>query len=273
MRPLIRMTVLATSLLPICTSALADPVQDARRLGSVQTALALNPMLNLFRIEVAVDGQQARLSGEVENQVERQLAEEVALATHGIEQVDNQLRVNAQLVERPLERRAYAQRLEDATLAAVVRARLQWSRITSKAPIEVQSSDGVITLRGKVDSAEAKALAGVLAGSTAGVYLVNNLVSLDSAAMAKARETPVGADSEPQPSDSWIVDKIQTSLRFSRNLDGLNIKVASDKGMVRLSGEVLSREQKTIALEIARQIIGVRGVDVDLLKVAAKAEA
>lgn len=267
-----RMAVLTASLLSICSPAFADPVQDARLEGSLQTALALNRMLNPFRIEVEVDGQRARLTGEVENEVERQLAEHVAQATRGIEQVDNQLQVNAGLVDRPLELRAYAQRLEDATLAAVIRARLLWSRTTQKAPIEVQSSEGVITLRGKVDSAEAKELAGVVARTTDGVHLVNNLVSLDSAAMAKARETPVGVSTGPQPSDSWVIDKIQNSFRFSRNLDGLNIKVASEGGMVRLSGEVVSSEQKTIAVEIARQIIGVRGVDADLLKVATKVE-
>ncbi|MEB6591799.1 BON domain-containing protein [Pseudomonas asiatica] len=268
----IRTVVLAAALLPLCTPAFADPVQDARLQGALQTALSLNRMLNPFRIEVAVDGKQARLSGEVESEVERQLAEHVALATRGIEQVDNQLQVNAQLVERPLELRAYAQRLEDATLAAVIRARLLWSRITEKAPIEVQSSAGVVTLRGKVDSVEAKELAGVLARTTEGVHLVNNLVSLDTAAMAKARETPVGTPIGPQPSDSWIIDKIQSSYRFSRNLDGLNLKVASEEGLVRLSGEVVSPEQKTIAVETARQIIGVRGVDADMLKVATKVE-
>lgn len=200
--------------------AFADPVQDARLEGALQTALSLNRMLDSFRIKVEVDGKQARLSGEVENEVERQLAEDVARATRGIEQVENLLQVNTQLVERPLELRAYAQRLEDVTLAAVIRARLLWSRTTEKAPIEVQSSEGVVTLRGKVDSAEAKELAGVVARTTDGVYLVNNLVSLDTAAMAKARETPAGAPTGPQPSDSWIVDKIQSSYRFSRNLDG-----------------------------------------------------
>ena len=268
----LRTAVLAATLLPIFTPAFADPVQDARLEGALQTALSLNRMLNPFRIKVEVDGKQARLSGEVENEVERQLAEDVARATRAIEQVENQLQVNAQLVERPLELRAYAQRLEDATLAAVIRARLVWSRTTEKAPIEVQSSDGVVTLRGRVDSAEAKELAGVVARTTDGVHLVNNLVSLDTAAMAKAREMPVGAPTGPQPSDSWIIDKIQNSYRFSRNLDGLNLKVASEAGMVRLSGGVVSSEQKTSAVELARQIIGVRGVDADLLKVAAKVE-
>jgi len=267
-----RVAVLAALLLMIAPPVFAGPIQDARLAGALQTALSLNRVLNPFRIDVDVNGGSARLTGEVENEVERHLAEQVALATRGIERVDNQLQVNPALVERPLELRAYAQRLEDATLAAVIRARLLWSRITEKAPIEVESREGVVTLRGKVDSAEAKELAGVLARTTDGVHLVNNLVSLDSAAMAKAREVPVDAPVGPQPSDNWIVDKIQSSYRYSRNLDGLNLKVASEQGMVRLSGEVVSSEQKTIAVEVARQIIGVRGVDADLLKVATKVE-
>lgn len=252
--------------------ASADGMQDARREGALQTALTLNRVLDAYRIEVQVNDNTARLSGEVENPVERDLAERVALATKGVEQVDNQLRVNPQLVEQPLELRAYAQRLEDATLGAVIRSRLLWSRVTHEAPIEVESREGVVTLRGKVAGPEAKELAGVLARSTEGVYLVNNLVSMDTAAMAKARETPVDAPKGPQPGDSWIIDKIQASYRFSRNLDGLNIKVTSQDGLVRLSGEVVSAEQKSIASEVARQIIGVRGVDADLLKVATKVE-
>ncbi|NIF19137.1 BON domain-containing protein [Pantoea sp. Cy-639] len=267
-----RMAMLAVCLMPVVPPAFAEPVQDARLEGALQSALSLNRMLNPFAIRVDVQGPHARLTGEVENPVERDLAEQVALATRGIEQVDNQLRVNPQLVERPLERRAYAQRLEDATLGAVIRARLLWSRLTEKAAIDVQSREGVVTLRGKVDSPEAKELAGVLARTSEGVHLVNNLVSLDSTALAKAREKPLEESDGPQPADSWIIDKIQTSYRFSRNLDSLNIKVASEEGMVRLSGEVVSDAQKTIAVDVARQIVGVRGVDADMLKIATKVE-
>lgn len=240
--------------------------------GAVQTALSLNRVLNTFAIDAQVEGQAAVLTGEVENDVQRLLAQDVAQATRGIEQVDNQLRVNPQLVEQPLELKAYAQRLEDATLAAIVRSRLAWSTLTRQAAVDVQTQEGVVTLRGKVDNADAKELAGVLARSTEGVYLVNNLISLDSMAMVQARTTPVEATSSTQPNDEWIVDKIQESYRFSRNLDVLKIKVTSAEGMVRLSGEVVSAQQKSIAVEIARQILGVRGVDPDLLKVATKVE-
>ncbi|MEE1865275.1 MULTISPECIES: BON domain-containing protein [Pseudomonas] len=270
-----RLAVAAAMLLslPLAASAaesLPTPAHQARLEGGLQTALALNRLLNPYKIEVRVEGKTAYLQGEVENQVERHLAEQVALATRGIDSVENQLRVNAELVEQPLERRAYAQRLEDATLASVIQARLLWSTHTQAVPIEVESRDGVVTLRGQVNSAEAKELAGVLAGSTEGVFLVNNLISLSAADMAKLREEQQQVRIDPQLSDAWINDKIQTSFMYSRNLDGPNIKVATQDGVVRLSGEVVSSEQKTIAVEVARQIRGVRGVDADMLKIASK---
>lgn len=260
-------------LLPMASSAAESPsssVQQARQEGALQTALALNRLLNPFKIEVKVQGSTAHLQGEVENEVERQLAERIALATRGIETVQNDLQLNAELVEQPLELRAYAQRLEDATLASIIRARLLWSTHTQTAPIEVDSREGVVTLRGQVSSAEAKELAGVLASSTEGVYLVNNLISLGAADMARLREERQELVADPQLSDAWINDKVQTSFMYSRNLDGPNIKVATQDGVVRLSGEVVSSEQKTIAVEVARQIRGVRGVDADMLKVVSK---
>lgn len=272
-RPLAVLTAaLLLTPLGVTSASAAEPgLQQARQEGALQTALALNRLLNPFKIEVAIQGQTARLQGEVENEVERELAAQVALATAGIEQVDNQLQVNPELVDETLQRRAYAQRLEDATLGAVIRARLLWSSQTQGLPIEVDSRAGVVTLRGRVTSAEAKQMAGSVAASTDGVYLVNNLISLGVSDPAQAREQAAAAAAEVQ-SDAWINDKVQTSFLYSRNLDGPNITVATQEGVVRLSGEVMSNEQKTIAQEIARQIRGVRGVDADMLKVAIKVE-
>lgn len=276
MRALRPLAVLTAALLfnplTVTQAAAAEPaLQQARQEGALQTALALNRLLNPFKIKVAIEGQTARLQGQVENEVERELAAQVALATAGIEQVDNQLQVNPELVEETLQRRAYAQRLEDATLGAIIRARLLWSSQTHGLPIEVDSRAGVVTLRGRVTSADAKQMAGSVAGSTDGVYLVNNLISLGAGDPVQAREQAAAAAAEVQ-SDAWINDKVQTSFLYSRNLDGPNIKVATQEGVVRLSGEVMSNEQKTIAQEIARQVRGVRGVDADMLKVAIKVE-
>lgn len=272
-RPLAVLTAaLLLTPLPLAQAVAAETgVQQARQEGALQTALALNRLLNPFKIDVTVSDRTARLEGQVENDVERELAEQVALATAGIEQVDNRLQVNPELVEESLQRRAYAQRVEDATLRSIIRARLLWSSQTHGLPIEVDSRAGVVTLRGRVTSAEAKQMAGAIAGSSDGVYLVNNLISLGVADPAQAREQAAAAAAEVQ-SDAWINDKVQTSFLYSRNLDGPNIKVSTQEGVVRLSGEVISDQQKTVAQEVARQIRGVRGVDADMLKVAVKVE-
>ena len=57
------------------------------------------------------------------------------------------------------------------------------------------------------------------------------------------------------------------SLIYSRNLDGLGITVDTQQGMVNLSGKVLSNAEKQLAVETARNIRGVRGVDADALRV------
>lgn len=272
-RPLAVLTAaLLFNQLPLAQAVAADSdVQQARQEGALQAALALNRLLNPFKIQVTVRDSSARLEGQVENDVERELAEQVALATAGIEQVDNRLQVNPELVEQTLQRRAYAQRVEDATLRSIIRARLLWSSQTHGLPIEVDSRAGVVTLRGRVTNAEAKQMAGSIAGSSDGVYLVNNLISLGVGDPAQAREQAAAAAAEVQ-SDAWINDKVQASFLYSRNLDGPNIKVMTQEGVVRLSGEVMSDQQKTIAQEVARQIRGVRGVDGDMLKVAVKVE-
>ena len=272
-RPLAVLTAaLLLTPLPFAQAVAAETgVQQARQEGALQTALALNRLLNPFKIDVTISDRTARLEGQVENDVERELAEQVALATAGIEQVDNRLQVNPELVEESLQRRAYAQRVEDATLRSIIRARLLWSSQTHGLPIEVDSRAGVVTLRGRVTSAEAKQMAGAIAGSSDGVYLVNNLISLGVADPVQAREQAAAAAAEVQ-SDAWINDKVQTSFLYSRNLDGPNIKVTTQDGVVRLSGEVISDQQKTVAQQVARQIRGVRGVDADMLKVAVKVE-
>ena len=49
-----RSAVLALSIAAFASPVFADPLQDARLQGALQTALSLNRLLNPFRIEVAV---------------------------------------------------------------------------------------------------------------------------------------------------------------------------------------------------------------------------
>ena len=60
-----------------------------------------------------------------------------------------------------------------------------------------------------------------------------------------------------------IVEKLSAEKK-SGNLKGFNIELNVDEGTVWLSGRVSSDEQRTIALEIARRVKGVKQVVNDL---------
>jgi osmotically-inducible protein OsmY len=250
--------------------SLASQLQAARQEGSIWTAFALNRHLSPFKLGVVVRQGTATLSGSVENEVDRELAAQIAGDVEGIAKVDNQLQVDEGLAEQMPARQSLAQRFDDATLTATIKSKLLWNTSTRDLHGSVATENGVVTLKGKAPTADAKLLAGSLASNTEGVYQVNNLISLGAADTSTTRAETAAKTTEDALSDAWITSKVKASLLYSRSLDGLTINVETRTGMVSLSGDVGSSEAKAVALELARNIRGVRGVDADLLKVAVK---
>ncbi len=252
------------------TSQISSQLQAARQEGSIWTSFALNRHLSPFKIDVSVSQGVATLKGRVENDVDRDLAEQIALQTSGIDKVDNQLTVDPALADQPPVQKRIAQRFDDATLTATIKSKLLWNSATQALDTEVDTQGGVVTLKGHAQTADAKQLAGDLARNTEGVTEVNNLISLGAADTNTTKAEAQAKSTEASISDAWITSKVKASLLYSRNLDGLNIKVDTKEGMVTLNGVVASTQEKSEAVEIARNIRGVRGVDADLLKVAGK---
>lgn len=249
---------------------LAGQLAEARQEGSIWTAFALNRHLSPFKLDVDVEQGTAILKGKVENEVDRELAERIALDIEGIDKVDNQLQVDSAVAGEPGSRGALAQRFEDATLTATVKSKLLWSSVTEALHIDVDTRDGVVTLKGRAQSPEAKELAGSLATNTDGVTTVNNLISISAADSIAAKAQPQNLSPSEQLSDAWVTSKVKSSLIYSRTLDGLNIKVSTDNGVVSLDGIVANFAEKELAVEIARNIRGVKGVNADALKVMAR---
>jgi osmotically-inducible protein OsmY len=264
-------TVTALSLNPLLASAaqgdLPTQLAEARQEGSIWTAFALNKHLSPFKIDVSVDQGTALLKGKVENAVDRELAERIALDIKGIDKVDNQLEIDAQVAAEPGAKASMAQRFEDATLTATVKSKLLWSSVTGALNIDVDAQDGVITLKGRAQSPEAKEVAGNLATNTDGVMSVNNLISISAADSIASRVDPQVNNPIEDLSDAWITSKVKSSLIYSKNLDGINIKVDTKSGLVSLNGVVANFAEKELAVEIAKNIRGVKGVNADALKV------
>jgi osmotically-inducible protein OsmY len=281
MQPLkkIALAMAAASLIgitPIAAQAAQGDLQtqlaQARQEGSIWTAFALNRHLSPFNIGVKVEQGTAVLTGKVENQVDKDLATQIASDTQGINKVDNQLQIDPQVAAEPGTKANMAQRFDDATLTATIKSKLLWNSVTEGLNIEVAAAQGVVTLKGQAKDADAKQLAGSLASNTDGVTEVNNLISVsarNTQAIKEQNEAQANSVRE-EFSDAWITSKVKSSLIYSRNLDGLNIKVDTKSGVVSLDGVVANYAEKELAVEIARNIRGVKGVDADTLRVMAR---
>jgi osmotically-inducible protein OsmY len=275
----IALAVAAASLLgtaPVIAQAaqgdLQAQLQQARQEGSIWTAFSLNRHLSPFSISVEVEQGTATLKGKVENQVDKDLATQIASDVQGINKVDNQLEIDPQVASEPGTKANMAQRFDDATLTATIKSKLLWNSVTEGLNIEVSATQGVVTLKGQAKDADAKQLAGSLASNTDGVTEVNNLISVsarDTQAIKEQNEATANSVKEDL-SDAWITSKVKSSLIYSRTLDGLNIKVQTKDGVVSLDGVVANYAEKELAVEIARNIRGVKGVDADTLRVVAR---
>jgi hyperosmotically inducible protein len=112
--------------------------------------------------------------------------------------------------------------------------------------------DGVVHLRGKVDSAEAKAAATEIAKNIEGVKSVQN----DLQVVAPASRKAVTA------SDAQIEKQVETTLSRDTQLKSVDVRI--DAGVVTLTGEVPSITASARASEMARGVSGVRAVKNEL---------
>ena len=118
--------------------------------------------------------------------------------------------------------------------------------------VKVETKDGVVHLRGKVDSAEAKAAADSIAKGIDGVKSVKNDLQVVSPGARKAVDAK----------DSDIAKAVES--RVKRESDLKKVDVRADSGVVTLTGEVPTITASAKASEVARGVNGVRSVKNEL---------
>ena len=118
--------------------------------------------------------------------------------------------------------------------------------------ISVDTAKGVVHLRGKVDSAEAKSAAGDIAKGIEGVKSVKNDLQVVAPTARKAVDA----------SDSDIAKAVGT--RLSKDTQLKKVDVRTDAGVVTLTGQVPTIGASAKASEMARGVPGVRSVKNEL---------
>ena len=239
--------------------AAAKPSQEvieARQETQIWTTYALSPYLRARDLKVSVHEGKATLTGNVPESVNKDLARQIALGVDGIKSVDNKIEVQDKYVEPASGAdRSYGEKIDDATITSTVKSKLLWSRYADGLTADVDTMRGKVMLTGTADTMEAKDAAGKLAINTRGVSSVNNqlVVKTEKPGLVKAEVNNMA--------DGWITTKVKSTFMYSTNVDGSDIGVKTNAGIVTLSGKVDSGAERALAIELARNVRGVKSVE------------
>lgn len=246
----------------------SEDITEARQESQIWTTYALNRHLDAHDIKVTVDNGVATLTGKVNEDISKELAQQIALGVRGIKAVDNRIEVEADSIpSRSQSGRSYAQVVEDASITAAVKSKLLWSKHAQGLSANVETQSGKVTLLGTANSAAAKEMAGLLATNTHGVEAVKNKLVVEegkSTMTETAKET--ASEMGQGISDAWITAKVKSTLMYSSNVEGSAISVTTSNGMVTLIGKVASGAEHDLAVALANNVRGVSEVDASGLK-------
>lgn len=234
---------------------------DIETLDAVRAALASTPRLDLQAqpIDLAIGEGSLTMHGEVASVAAKKLALEAAAAVPEVVGIVDCLRVTpAQPMGdgqiRDLLRDAYLQEPAFQELVLAVLIKGEWRVMREPADvirgaIEVEVSDGVVTLNGEVTGLGLKRLAGVLAWWVPGSRdVVNGLVV-----------TPDQADN-----DFEMADAVRLALEKDPYVNASQVRVGARDSVVRLRGLVPTESEKKMAEADSWYVFGVDKVENEL---------
>jgi osmotically-inducible protein OsmY len=199
---------------------------------AVRDALARDPRVAVFDVRAQVEDGVAVLSGTVDNLAAKRAAEHDARNTVGVWNVRNHVRV------RPEQDRADAAP-GDAETADNVRAALRRNPMVDASRVVVRVENGKAFLHGEVASRYAREQAGNAAERARGVAALENALRVDAGW---------------SPAADWAIrEDVQSAFFWSPFVDGGDIDVRVDKGVVTLDGVVDSRAEQQMAAQKALQ--------------------
>ena len=150
--------------------------------------------------------------------------------------------------------RTAGRQLDDGTITSKIQSKLTADPEINSTNIDVDTFEGVVTLRGEVEKEYARDEAERLARDTRGVVDVDNRIQVVSAT----------DEDDSTVSDGWITTKIKSKLTADPELNPFNIDVDTLNGVVTLSGAVASEAKRAEAEKLARATKGVVDVVNDL---------
>jgi hyperosmotically inducible periplasmic protein len=179
----------------------------------------------------------------------------------------------------------------DAEITTAVKTKLLADKTVGGLKIDVDTSDGVVTLTGPVNSGVERAAALKIARNTKGVKSVKNKLVMDTAAttgrtdkddklkveikddtkdardkakekagQAKDATKDAAGKARDVTADAAITSAVKTKFLADTLVGGLKIDVDTKDGIVTLTGPVRSAAEKAEAIRLAKTTTGVKSV-------------
>lgn len=235
--------------------------QSGRRLAQrVEEALASDRVLaGAVRVKSAQRGVVV-LAGRVDSLYEHQRAIRVAYAVDGVTQVASEIESPSDegdlAIWQSAKPREGAEDPEawDPLITTRVKLALMAARDVPGLGVNVDSTDGVVTLFGTVPDDATKRRAESLAASVGGVVRVQNELQI----------VPDREREEADARDRMLERRVAERLENEPMLDDVDVAVEVHDSVVRLTGKVTSDPQRLAAIVAARTTDGIRQVVDDL---------
>lgn len=168
---------------PGTVQTLKTDVKDGWKEGLIEGAYLFNTNLNPLDIDVEVHGSKAVLKGYVDSNVAKSLAQEIAMSIDGIDDVDNQLTVDAgRATQAEKAKQGLLADVSDATITVKVKSKLLANTDVSGLAVDVSTDNREVTLTGKVNNDAERDLVYYIARNTEGVRTVNNKLEIKGSA-------------------------------------------------------------------------------------------
>lgn len=244
--------------LPKAAQNVYQSASDLSVSSKVKSNFYLSKRLSPYELKVQTSNGTVTLTGLVPSEIDKELAGQVATDTVGVAAVNNQIDVSPNLKPTEESRRASA-RVMDLEIKADLREKLSLSQELNKFGLGVEVQDRIVTLTGEVDTATQKLGAEQVARSISNVVDVKNNLSIRHPELGR-NEVPGQPTSSPQEQE--LTKQVQFALFNEREsfADVAAIKVATNAGVVTLTGTVRAPAESKLAAIIARNVSGVKEV-------------
>lgn len=221
---------------------------DGRIESSAHKSYVFKTYLKDDAVRVKSDNGIVTLTGTVNEESHKSLAQETVAGLPGVKSVNNMLALKGMA---PAEE-------SDGWIGTQVKWSLLYNRNVNGLGTQVSVVDGVVTLRGKAESQAEKDLSGEYAKDIKGVKDVKNEMVI--AKVSSEHKKTMGETID----DASITAQIKAAFLTHHSTSAFKTGVAVSNGVVTLTGNVMNEAGKDMATQVADGVHGVKKVVNDM---------